>query len=539
MSANPIWIAGYFGPIAGAAPVWIAPGDGTVPSAVQSEIVSFFSPVAGATAVWIAGFFAPPPAAIGATPITISGWGGSGGSGPPPVTSVWSAADATANSMTLSNGGLTVTPTGNAVWGSVRGTTSKSVGKLYVEFLGTGTIASGPTTVALMMGLASASFDATSYLGNSTYSGALMPNYNGSYVSTGFTDNYNVNSNFAANDVWALAVDFTTGGVWIARNNVWLNSSNPATGSLPALSFIQATVGALFPALSFNNIGVGVWTLQPTAASQKYAPPSGFSAWDSAAPSHSPQALAYLARTVGGNEGGNGANIATLIDGLVSDGVWAKLDALYVLAQQNATDALLNLVGTSYSLSVFAVPVFTAYVGYSSFSLGALDTGFNAAYAPSPHYTANNASYGVWSYAVVTENYAVMGNGAIEGNASIMYPHFTDNNFYPRLNDNSGGSVPSPGSKGLFVGDRPSSVNVFPYWNGAQQAGLASTSAGVVNATFTIGQAQGYLERDNPTPRVGTAQTISAAFIGASLGAAGQLALYNRLRTYMTAVGVP
>ena len=107
----------------------------------------------------------------------------------------------------------------------------------------------------------------------------------------------------------------------------------------------------MFPAVGLNNSGSGVWTLQSTAASQKYAPPSGFSAWDSAAPTHSPQALAYLARTVGGDEGGNGANIATLIDGLVSDGVWAKLDALYVLAQQNQSDALLNLVGTSYGLT--------------------------------------------------------------------------------------------------------------------------------------------------------------------------------------------
>ena len=136
MSANPIWIAGYFGPIAGAAPVWIAPGDGTVPSAVQSEIVSYYAPVAGATAVWIAGFFAPPPAAIGATPITISGWGGSGGGGPPPVTSVWSAADAAANGMTLSNGGLTVTPAQLAqVLNTIsRATISKTSGKLYVEF---------------------------------------------------------------------------------------------------------------------------------------------------------------------------------------------------------------------------------------------------------------------------------------------------------------------------------------------------------------------------------------------------------------------
>ena len=79
MTANPIWIAGYFGPVAGASPVWIAPGDGTVPSAVQSEVVSYYAPVAGATVIWIAGFFAPPPAAIGATSIRIiSGWGGGG-----------------------------------------------------------------------------------------------------------------------------------------------------------------------------------------------------------------------------------------------------------------------------------------------------------------------------------------------------------------------------------------------------------------------------------------------------------------------------
>ena len=93
----------------------------------------------------------------------------------------------------------------------------------------------------------------------------------------------------------------------------------------------------------------GVWTLQSTAASQKYAPPSGFVAWDSAALDPQPASPRPIsARTVGGNEGGNGANIATLIDGLVSDGVWQKLDALVpVLAQQNVSDALLNLVGTS------------------------------------------------------------------------------------------------------------------------------------------------------------------------------------------------
>ena len=118
-------------------------------------------------------------------------------------------------------------------------------------------------------------------------------------------------------------------------------------------------------------------------------------------PDQQPEALAYLARTVGGNEGGNGANIATLIDGLVSDGVWAKLDALYVLAQQNQTDARLNLIGTSYSLTsgLFNDPspralTFTAYVGFSGFVNG-LDSGFNPTTAVKPSVYAQFSELGL------------------------------------------------------------------------------------------------------------------------------------------------
>ena len=278
MSANPIWIAGYFGPVAGASPVWIAPGDGTFPSAVQSEIVSYYAPVAGATAVWIAGFFAPPPAAIGATPITISGWGGSGGGVAPPPTSVWSAADATANAMTLSNGGLTVTPSGAAAWQSVRGSISRTSGKLYFEF--STSVAVTATSPANIFGLASSGISITVPLGQSNYSVGMAVQGAGTLASSGFDALYSlpvIHSN--ANDVWAVAIDFAAGNIWIAQNNVWANGGNPATGSLPIADFTPATVGALFPAICFNGPNVGVWTLQASAASQKYAPPSGFSAW--------------------------------------------------------------------------------------------------------------------------------------------------------------------------------------------------------------------------------------------------------------------
>ena len=58
-----------------------------------------------------------------------------GNGAPPPTGSVWSASDAAANGMTLTNGGLTVTPSGAGNNQALRGTVSHNTGKWYVEFL--------------------------------------------------------------------------------------------------------------------------------------------------------------------------------------------------------------------------------------------------------------------------------------------------------------------------------------------------------------------------------------------------------------------
>jgi hypothetical protein len=189
-----------------------------------------------------------------------------------PISSVWSASDATANSMTLTNGGLTVTgaSAGNK---SIRGTISKTSGKLYVEFLATQT----GTNVAF--GLASASFNVGSYLGSSNYSAGV---FYGSNQTSGFTSNYTSVGFVTAGGVVGIAVDFAAGSIWIAFNNVWAASllRDPASGAAPIVSFTPATVGALFPSMTFTSVpSAESWTLQPTAASQRYASPSGFSPW--------------------------------------------------------------------------------------------------------------------------------------------------------------------------------------------------------------------------------------------------------------------
>ena len=228
----------------------------------------------------------------------------------------------------------------------------------------------------------------------------------------------------------------------------------------------------------------------------------------------SSQALAYLARTVGGNEGGNAANITTLIDGLVSDGVWSKLDCLYVLAQQNATDALLNLIGTNYTIS--GTGTFVAYKGFTSLT-SLLNTQFNASTATGPNFIQNSSSLGVWIYASLAETIPEINNIPVTGTGadSMIYDDYTDGNFYARVNDSGSSGVPIPGSKGLFVGDRSSSNAVVPYWNGTAQTLQSGTSSPPTNGVFYIG---GALVSGNP---VVSGSTICAAFIGASLGAAG------------------
>ena len=189
---------------------------------------------------------------------------------PPVVTSVWSASDAAANAMTLSNGGLTVTSAIPQV-GSVRGTISKSSGKLYFEVK-----ANAPSN-AVLCGLANGTINVSSYLGGSAYSLGIDGADN--YLN-GFTNNYTPAYTPVDGDVFQFAVDLTAGNVWMNVNNAhsWF-TGNPATGTAPMATFVPTTVGPLFPAVATWSGGSGVWTLQPTAASQKYAPPAGFSPW--------------------------------------------------------------------------------------------------------------------------------------------------------------------------------------------------------------------------------------------------------------------
>jgi hypothetical protein len=107
---------------------------------------------------------------------------------------------------------------------------------------------------------------------------------------------------------------------------------------------------------------------------------------------------------------------------------------------------------------------------------------------------------------------------------------YDDNNFVCNVNSGATGGPTPVSTIGLFVCDRPSSTTLNNYWNGTLFISSPSASVGVENVDMYIGAAGSNFN---------TTKTLSEAHFGGSLGATLNLALYNRLRTYMTAVGVP
>lgn len=265
---------------------------------------------------------------------------------------------------------------------------------------------------------------------------------------------------------------------------------------------------------------------------------SGRSAID--AVGNSAEASQFLTRTSGLDATHINAYIA-LIDGLVADGIWAKLDALHIYATDTSSNALLNLVSSSFAATALNSPTFTADRGYTGVSASTsvfVNTNFNPSTASSPQFTRNSAHFSAWSATnVAAENHPIMGNiisGTVE---STIYPRFlTDGKAYFRVNDSGAlAGVIQASSQGHYIANRSSSTDGQGYKNGSSIVTTTSdNSIAVPNQTYYVCGMH-----INNGAAVGSAHQVAMSSIGSSLNSTEAGNLYTRLRTYMTAVGVP
>lgn len=195
---------------------------------------------------------------------------------PPPSGSTFDPAN-TGSTIVLSNGNLTATGSSSGYATSYINT-SKTTGKLYVEFKVV-TVQSGLDN--LLFGFAGTpTLDKNDYIFSSGQGAGIRgsssgagPFHTGFFTTVGVSPSYNVSNG----DILSFAMDLDAGKIWVAYNNTY--GGNPAAGTGELFdAIIPGTGSPYYVCVSFTSANWAV-TLQPTSVSQTYSPPSGFSAW--------------------------------------------------------------------------------------------------------------------------------------------------------------------------------------------------------------------------------------------------------------------
>ena len=226
--------------------------------------------------------------------------------------------------------------------------------------------------------------------------------------------------------------------------------------------------------------------------------------------------------------------VDTLIVALKADGIWSKLDRLWLFAATDTQTALLDLKSLQTATAVSS-PTFTQDRGFTgNGSSSYINPNFNPI-AVGGNCISTSACGGIWDTTTTVASASTVQIGSYDGvgygvDISLKY---SDNNLYARTASNTGpAGVTYPGP-GLFLGDKNNTAQNV-YRNGS------SITSGGAGAAYIPNQGIYILARNSSgTASNFSVDQVAAALFAASLTGAEHANVYTRLRAYMTAVGVP
>ncbi len=242
-----------------------------------------------------------------------------------------------------------------------------------------------------------------------------------------------------------------------------------------------------------------------------------------------PEALALFARFTTPPTAQRKGQINALIVALKTAGVWAKLDALHVLAAADAQAARQNWIQDLYNATAVSSPTFTADRGYASDGASSyVDTNFNPATAGSPKFVQNSAYAALWSRTSAPS--ASPGLWFDGSDGVTINPRTAGNLMTWRINQGSADTTPAvvTDGAGLYSANRSGAATTRASRNGAQLATSTTASTAVNSNSLCYGRI---------SAATFVAFNFAAGVIGGSLTPTEDLALYNALLTYMQAVG--
>lgn len=244
------------------------------------------------------------------------------------------------------------------------------------------------------------------------------------------------------------------------------------------------------------------------------------------------QYTAFIARTSGTTTTEKSV-YQTMICGMVTDGDWAKLDALWFFPTNTTTSANLNLVSTSFGLTQNGSVTFTADHGYTGDgSTGFFDTGYAAASAGG-NLTQNSATAGCYSLSSRTTPQAWVNMRVTDTFENIFIaPNFTGGTSLFSLNDASGTSASATNGSGMWIMQRSAVNSIQAYRNGSSISTASVATAGLPSVNL-------YLLAANivsSSPIQFTGDQIGACFVGS--GSISQANITARINAAMTTFGI-
>jgi hypothetical protein len=234
----------------------------------------------------------------------------------------------------------------------------------------------------------------------------------------------------------------------------------------------------------------------------------------------------FLART-SGLSATYQTQYTTMICGLVTDSVWAKLDAFYIFKTSSEANALLSLVSATYNATKVGSPTFTADVGLSGGNSDYYSTNLNSFLAGGLA-SQNSIHFSVWNNTATSgDNNSQISTCSTEH----MYNDFSGQAYF-RITTSGGSGINTAvaNAHGFYIGNRSGASDTQGYKDGSSIISSSSdTSTTLCNETWTF--------PGTPTGGVtASADLLLGGSIGGSLSSTDVSNFYSRFNTFIANV---
>lgn len=203
--------------------------------------------------------------------------------------------------------------------------------------------------------------------------------------------------------------------------------------------------------------------------------------------------------------------MAEFIDSLKQNGVWVKIDEMWLFANKTSSNALIGLKNKKNCVSVNS-PSFAVYRGFTSNGTTSyLSTQFNLG-TEGVNYTRNSACIGVYSRTNASD-VGLFDMGCVNsGTDRVFFQTRTGTNFAGRINEADGDVVSNSDSRGFFIINRSGASATQYYKNGTNLKSGTTSSTAVPSMVIYI-----LCRNGNGIAGDFSTKQISFALIGGSL----------------------